>query len=286
MSSLLQITQWQTIPSLLQITHTTMANYTKPAVDYTDDNGKIYQACCRLHNGKLYQACCRLHRQQWQNISSLLQITQWQTTPSLMQITQTTTANYTKPAADYTEDNGKLHQACCRLHRLQWQTIPSLLQCWLTGIIGGCWRLCSAECVEKMILDKKLKYQFIREQTTFPPLPSTAHVTNTGWNTQSHITWFYCMNKSTMLPARLKPAVTKIKHTVVMPLTFILIIISIPAPSLFHSRLKTFFSANPSHRSLPFLLQDRSTHSTDSPDCLLILLSIPVFYFLVLGSVR
>ena len=45
-------------------------------------------------------------------------------------------------------------------------------------------------------------------------------------------------------------------YTVVMLLTFILIIISIPSSPLFHSRLKTFLSANPSHRSLPFLLQD------------------------------
>ena len=44
-------------------------------------------------------------------------------------------------------------------------------------------------------------------------------------------------------------------YTVVILLTFILIIISIPSPPqplLFHPSLKTFFSANPSHRSLRF----------------------------------
>jgi len=46
-------------------------------------------------------------------------------------------------------------------------------------------------------------------------------------------------------------------HTVVMLLTFILIIIiSIPSPHCFMLGLKPSFSANPSHRSLPFLLQD------------------------------
>ena len=46
-------------------------------------------------------------------------------------------------------------------------------------------------------------------------------------------------------------------YTVVILLTFILIIISIsipspPQPLLFHPSLKTFFSASPSHRSLRF----------------------------------
>jgi len=36
---------------------------------------------------------------------------------------------------------------------------------------------------------------------------------------------------------------------------------------------------NPSHRSLPFFFR---TDYVDSPDCLLLLLSISVFYFLVL----
>jgi len=59
------------------------------------------------------------------------------------------------------------------------------------------------------------------------------------------------------------------------PLTFILIIISVPTPP--HSLIpgiKPSFSANPSNRSLPFPLQD-------SPDCSPILLSMSVFYFLV-----
>jgi len=43
-----------------------------------------------------------------------------------------------------------------------------------------------------------------------------------------------------------------------MLLTFILIIISIPSPThSFIPGLKPSFSANPSHRSLPILLQDR-----------------------------
>jgi len=87
--------------------------------NYTDDNGKLHQACCRLHNGKLHQACCRLHRRQWQNISSLLQITQWQTIPSLLQITQTTMTNYTKPAAVLADWDHRalLTAAQCRMCR-------------------------------------------------------------------------------------------------------------------------------------------------------------------------
>ena len=42
-------------------------------------------------------------------------------------------------------------------------------------------------------------------------------------------------------------------------------------PSLFHSRFKTFLFCKSFHRSLPFFF---STDSTDSPDCLPILLSI------------
>ena len=46
-------------------------------------------------------------------------------------------------------------------------------------------------------------------------------------------------------------------YTVVVLLTFILIIISIPSPlTLSFQILKPSFFANPSHRSLPFLLQD------------------------------
>jgi len=46
-------------------------------------------------------------------------------------------------------------------------------------------------------------------------------------------------------------------YTVVMLLTFILIFISIPSPPHpFIPGLKLSFSANPFHRSLPFLFQD------------------------------
>jgi len=46
-------------------------------------------------------------------------------------------------------------------------------------------------------------------------------------------------------------------YTVVMLLTFILIIITIPSPPhSFISGLKPSFFANPSHSNLPFLLQD------------------------------
>jgi len=45
-------------------------------------------------------------------------------------------------------------------------------------------------------------------------------------------------------------------YMVIMLLTFILIIISIPSPHSFISGLKPSFSANPSQHSLPFLLQD------------------------------
>ena len=62
-----------------------------------------------------------------------------------------------------------------------------------------------------------------------------------------------------------------------MLLTFMLIILSIPSHRhSFIPGLKPSFSANPSHRSLPFFFK---TDSTDSPDCLPIFLSIPVFYF-------
>jgi len=55
--------------------------------------------------------------------------------------------------------------------------------------------------------------------------------------------------------------------------------------------LKRSFSANPSHRSLPFFLR---TDSTDSPDCLVLLLRISIFllfsfsvlHFLFVVSVR
>ena len=68
------------------------------------------------------------------------------------------------------------------------------------------------------------------------------------------------------------------------------ILISFPSPThSFIPGLKSF-SSNPSHRSLPFLFF--RTDSTDSPDCLLLLLSVSVFiffsvlHFLVVVSVR
>ena len=67
-------------------------------------------------------------------------------------------------------------------------------------------------------------------------------------------------------------------YTVVMPLTFILIIISILSPPhSFTPGLKPSFSANPPRRSLPSFRADYM----NSPDCLLLLLSISVFYVLV-----
>ena len=77
-----------------------------------------------------------------------------------------------------------------------------------------------------------------------------------------------------------------------MLLTFVLIIISIPSPSLFHHMLKTFFlQILPTVAFLFFF----GTDYMDSPHCLLTLLSLSVFfyflvfsvfYFLVVGSVR
>ena len=80
-------------------------------------------------------------------------------------------------------------------------------------------------------------------------------------------------------------------YTVVMLLTFILIITSIPSPPhSFIPGLKPSFSAIPPHPSLPFLLQ---TDSTDFSDCLptsenirFLLFSFSVLYFSVVGSVR
>ena len=79
-----------------------------------------------------------------------------------------------------------------------------------------------------------------------------------------------------------------------MPLTFLLIrpIIRFPSPTdSFIPDLKPSFSANPSHRGAPFF--SFRIHYMDSPDCLLLLLSISVFTFwfsvlhvLVVGSVR
>ena len=65
-----------------------------------------------------------------------------------------------------------------------------------------------------------------------------------------------------------------------MRLTFTLIIISISSPTLsFIPDLKPYFSANPSHLRLPFFFS--GTDYMDSPYCLLLLLSISVFYVLV-----
>ena len=70
-------------------------------------------------------------------------------------------------------------------------------------------------------------------------------------------------------------------YTVVMLLTFILIIVS--RPSLFHHPLTLSFQTENlpflqiPHRSLPFFFR---TDYTDSPDCLLLLLSISVFFLL------
>ena len=65
------------------------------------------------------------------------------------------------------------------------------------------------------------------------------------------------------LPPFPEPNISCAKHltiefyTVVMLLTFVLIIISIPSlPHSFIRGLKPSFSANPSRRGLPFLLQD------------------------------
>ena len=56
-------------------------------------------------------------------------------------------------------------------------------------------------------------------------------------------------------------------YTVVMLLTFILIVISIPSPPhSFNLGLKPYFSANPFHRSLPLFFR---TDHMDSRDCLL-----------------
>ena len=53
--------------------------------------------------------------------------------------------------------------------------------------------------------------------------------------------------------------------------------------SLFHSRLKSFYSANPPYRSLSFV--SFKIHYIDFPDCLLLLLSISVFLLFSFFSV-
>ena len=78
-------------------------------------------------------------------------------------------------------------------------------------------------------------------------------------------------------------------YTVVMLLTFILIISSIPSPHhSFIPELKPSFSANPFHHSLPFLLQDL-LHIfpglfTDTSENIRFLI-FSVFHFFVAGSV-
>ena len=67
---------------------------------------------------------------------------------------------------------------------------------------------------------------------------------------------------------------------------FILIVISIPPPHSFIPGLKPYFSANHSHRSLPFFCR---TDHMDSPDCLgypFLPFIFSVLHFLVVGSVR
>ena len=59
-----------------------------------------------------------------------------------------------------------------------------------------------------------------------------------------------------------------------------LLLFGIPSPTHpFIPGLKPSFSANPSHRSPSFFFF--KTHYMDSPDCLLLFLSISAFYFLV-----
>jgi len=78
-------------------------------------------------------------------------------------------------------------------------------------------------------------------------------------------------------------------YTVVMLLTFILIISSIPSPHhSFIPELKPSFSANPFHHSLPFLLQDL-LHIfpglfTDTSENIRFLI-FSVFHFFAAGSV-
>jgi len=74
-----------------------------------------------------------------------------------------------------------------------------------------------------------------------------------------------------------------------MLLAFILIIISIPSPPhSFIPGLKPSFSVNPSHGSLPFLLQDwlyrfPGLFTDTSEHIRFLLVSFSVFHFLVVG---
>ena len=81
-------------------------------------------------------------------------------------------------------------------------------------------------------------------------------------------------------------------YAVIILLTFILIIISLPSPThSFIPGLKPSFSANPSHRSL-FLLLQEGLHEfpgpfTDTSEHIrFFTFSFSVFHFLVVGSVR
>ena len=76
-----------------------------------------------------------------------------------------------------------------------------------------------------------------------------------------------------------------------MLLTFMLIFISIPSPP--HSFIPASFSANSSHRSLPFLLQDRLhgfpglfTDTSEHIRFFYFVVLFLFFHFLVVGSVR
>jgi len=89
--------------------------------------------------------------------------------------------------------------------------------------------------------------------------------------------WASCCSVGCGATAAGRPASAAVDRHILHVLTFILISTSIPSPPhSFITGLKPSFSANPSHRSLPFLLQD---WLQDSPDCLLLLLSISGFTF-------
>jgi len=74
-----------------------------------------------------------------------------------------------------------------------------------------------------------------------------------------------------------RPATVRILYGHYLPTVILTIIWYSITHSLFHSRIKTFFSANPSHHSPSFFFF--RIHYMDSPDCLLLLLSMSVFTF-------
>ena len=103
------------------------------------------------------------------------------------------------------------------------------------------------------------------------------------------------INNCSVCPLHLRSLdLTVESYAVVMLLTFILIIISMPSPTYsFIPGLKPSFSANPSHRSLHFLLHAGLT--TGIPRTVyryfwaypfFLLLSFSVFHLLIVGSVR